>query len=63
MGSDQPRGKLVTRFVGKDAQPLQSVKLTSRDLIIDDVRISSRNMQVSSQIKLCDDFVTITNWS
>jgi hypothetical protein len=25
---------------------------TSRDLIIDDVRISSRNMQVSSQIKL-----------
>jgi hypothetical protein len=38
---------------------------TSRDLIIDDVHISSWNMQVSSQsqIKLCDDFVTITNWS
>jgi hypothetical protein len=26
-GSDQPHGKWVTRFVGKDAQPLQSVKL------------------------------------
>jgi hypothetical protein len=27
MGSDQPRGKWVTRLVGKDVQPLQSVKL------------------------------------
>jgi hypothetical protein len=27
MLSDQPRGKWVTRLVGKDAQPLQSVKL------------------------------------
>jgi hypothetical protein len=26
MGSDQLRGKWVTRLVGKDAQPLQSVK-------------------------------------
>jgi hypothetical protein len=26
MGSDQLRGKCVTRLVGKDAQPLQSVK-------------------------------------
>jgi hypothetical protein len=26
-GSDQLRGKWVTRLVGKDAQPLQSVKL------------------------------------
>jgi hypothetical protein len=26
-GSDQPRGKWVTRLVGKEAQPLQSVKL------------------------------------
>jgi hypothetical protein len=36
---------------------------TSRDLIIDDVRIASRNMQVSSQIKICDEFVTIPIWS
>jgi hypothetical protein len=27
MGSDQLRGKWVTRLVGKDVQPLQSVKL------------------------------------
>jgi hypothetical protein len=27
MGSDQLRGKWVTQLVGKDAQPLQSVKL------------------------------------
>jgi hypothetical protein len=27
MGSDQLRGKLVTQLVGKDVQPLQSVKL------------------------------------
>jgi hypothetical protein len=26
-GSDQPRGKWVKRLVGKDVQPLQSVKL------------------------------------
>jgi hypothetical protein len=26
-GSDQPRGKWVTRLVGKDAQPVHSVKL------------------------------------
>jgi hypothetical protein len=36
---------------------------TSRDLIIDDVCIASRNMQVSSQIKICDEFVTIPIWS
>jgi hypothetical protein len=27
MGFDQPHGKWVTRLVGKDVQPLQSVKL------------------------------------
>jgi hypothetical protein len=36
---------------------------TSRDLIIDDVHIASRNMQVSSQIKICDAFVMILIWS
>jgi hypothetical protein len=29
---------------------------TSRDLIIDDVRIASRNLYISSQIKICDEF-------
>jgi hypothetical protein len=29
---------------------------TSRDLIIDDVRIASRNLYISSPIKICDEF-------
>jgi hypothetical protein len=30
MGSDQLRGKWVTRLVGKDVQPLQSVQLENQ---------------------------------
>ena len=36
---------------------------TSRDLIIDDVRIASLHVYISSQIKVCDEFVTSSIWS
>jgi hypothetical protein len=37
--------------------------ITSRDLIIDDVRIASLYVYISSQIKVCDEFVTSSIWS
>jgi hypothetical protein len=36
---------------------------TSRDLIIDDVRIASLHVYISSQSKVCDEFVTSSIWS
>jgi hypothetical protein len=40
-----------------------TVAVTSRDLIIDDVRIASLHVYISSQIKVCDEFVTSSIWS
>jgi hypothetical protein len=62
------RGNFPCRYLGLQlhTRPLWKIhiqQLTSRDLIIDDVRIASWNMQVSSQIKICDEFVTIPIWS
>ena len=37
--------------------------ITSRDLIIDDVRIASLHVYISSQSKVCDEFVTSSIWS
>jgi hypothetical protein len=37
--------------------------VTSRDLIIDDVRIASLHVYISSQSKVCDEFVTSSIWS
>jgi hypothetical protein len=52
----------VSKFVPLRAS-LGARKLTSRDLIIDDVRIASLHVYISSQIKVCDKFVTSSIWS
>jgi hypothetical protein len=49
-------------FTDKTCFPF-SQGYTSRDLIIDDVRIASLHVYISSQIKVCDEFVTSSIWS
>jgi hypothetical protein len=67
MSPEEVIGKFVSfELMIKDSKHIVNLEqgaTTSRDLIIDDVRIASRNMQVSSQIKICDEFVTILIWS
>jgi hypothetical protein len=49
--------------LGENTRASSVAGCTSRDLIIDDVRIASQNLYISSQIKICDEFVTNSIWS
>jgi hypothetical protein len=50
-------------FFAAGSNRIEDLFHTSRDLIIDDIRIASLHVYISSLIKVCDEFVTSSIWS